>query len=62
MLSTSGEGIKNTLLITVVFHKSVVNLKPLYDRDGFDLYNLSTGALITLSPRCDLGIRKWMKV
>ena len=62
MLSTSGEGIKNTLLITVVFHKSVVNLKPLYDRDGFDLYNLSTGVLITLSPRCDLGIRKWMKV
>lgn len=42
MLSTSGEDSKNNLLITIVFHKRVVNLKPLYDRDGFDLYNLST--------------------
>lgn len=48
MLSTSGKIIKSTLLITIVFHKYVVNLKPLYDRDGFDLYNLSTGVLITL--------------
>ncbi len=60
MLSTSGEDIKNSLLITIIFHKYGVNLKPLYDRDGFDSYNLSTGVLITLSPRCDLGIKEWM--